>query len=123
MIKVNTTHSALNQVNWSPRTLTDLYNNSHGTSFSPKNLVYVQTAVSKLISIGQLGFSSNQFGVLLYALPFNDSKTEINFGVFDSELDNSIAGSVSTHWINIPFTKVKQTNSACSFAYMLFKFV
>jgi hypothetical protein len=121
--KVNDLSNITDLTPYSVRLITDMYNNTHGTSYDPKRLVFVQSGMQKITSIGQIGFGAGNFGILLYAIPGNQSICELNFGLGTNVLDNSRAGSVNSHWHNVFFDTIRQTNQYCTYCYLQFKFV
>lgn len=103
--------------------LTDWYNQATQSSEIPQNLVYEQIAVRKLTAIGQIGFGSREFGLLVHAEQTNTSIIEVSFGSLNSVvLDNTVNGNVNLSLHNKPFTEIRQSNSEGFYTYIKFKY-
>ena len=120
---INHLENALSCTCFTTRTLTDLYNKSHATSFSEKNLVLVETSIRELTAIGQLGFGTNEFGIVVYSLQEKNATFEVNWGVATSLIDSDSWGNQSKVLSGVPFDSIKQTSLKGLYAYYLLKFV
>ena len=116
------TDEVLSTLGWSRVIITDLYNSVHGTSYQPHQVHYKNMGYRRLLAVANLGFSGNQFGILLYALQKKDSQPSVVFGN-NINLDNSVSGYVGKSFVNLPFTTITQRTSEALYYYSLFEFI
>lgn len=111
---------ALEKTALTTRAITDLYNFTHGTSFSEKNLVLVQSGFRELSAIAQLGFTGNRFGMIIYSLQEKNAAIEVTWGVSSIVLDFDSYGNQKQILGGVLFDTIKQTNLTGHYSYYLF---
>lgn len=109
---------------YTKKQITDIWNTITGSSVNEQNLVFVRTVFTGLIggSVNDnIYLNHGELGFLHYTDQHHNSKWKLGFGGVYVDFQNNQNGSV--HFKESFFRQIKQDNNVGFFCYSVFKFV